>query len=192
MSPSPARYRHHTEHMRTVCVSAAIFCLAAVVFTTPTHAQDDRRQLRPDEVIPPFVAGIKFPNTFATQWWRLAREQGTRPFIECEPVSKTCDRGVIDKKKQCFIGAVVPDNDRNHVVRNIAWCDYRPGGDTIVTDFGTGRIYSTGKDRPVAHFGRDLPAECVELARTTNYYGSPKFMRGGECDWHMIVVSGEP
>ena len=80
---------------------------------------------------PPLAPGIKFPNRFLTSWW-FTVTRGGKPYINCNHTTKTCDRGAIDSRSECFVGAEVPDEDRNHVLRNIGWCSTRAG---LFTDY---------------------------------------------------------
>ena len=110
---------------------------------------------------PPMVAGIKFPNRFLSAWW-LEIWAGGRPYLQCDYTTKTCDRGVAHEGKRgiVFVGAVVPDDNRDHVLQNIS-CSYQG-----CTDYGTGAFYIAGRgDTPGYYLKEDLPESCVIEAR---------------------------
>jgi hypothetical protein len=125
---------------------------------------------------PPLAPGIKFPNRFLTSWW-FTVTRGGKPYINCNHTTKTCDRGAIDSRSECFVGAEVPDEDRNHVLRNIGWCNTRAG---LFTDYVTGDVYQRrGDDRPVDHMKVDFEPMCVEWARDQNHRSPPVVMLNG-------------
>jgi hypothetical protein len=110
---------------------------------------------------PPLADGIKFPNRFLTEWWRNIH-RGAREFLDCSFTTKTCQRGIMNHSG-CFIGAEVPDGDRDHVLRNVGWCRGRFG---LFIDYETGAVHDYESDRFRYSLREDFPAKCVEQART--------------------------
>jgi hypothetical protein len=110
---------------------------------------------------PPLAEGIKFPNRFLTEWWRNIH-RGARGFLDCSFTTKTCYRGIMNHRG-CFIGAEVPDGDRDHVLRNIGWCRGRDG---LFIDYVTGAVHDYEGDRFRYSLREDFAPKCVEQARS--------------------------
>lgn len=163
--------------MRAIGFGAILFGLAvsATFAKEPAANFDERFMVHPHSARalnrrmlsepPPLVEGAKFPNSFLRRWWASAHAGG-EPYTHCDYTSKTCRRGLM-RDSGCFVGAIVPDGERDRVLKNISDCR------GIFTDYATGE--TTNRRSRWVPLARDLPERCVEGARKSGVASECRF-----------------